>query len=48
MQSRAGSLASLTKKNIKQLSKGTQVIADSMVLMQEEMSRLRNAIEAFT
>jgi hypothetical protein len=46
MQIHRGSPASSLDEQVKQLSKGAQQIAHNMVLMQEEISRLRDAVEA--
>ncbi|KAH5464313.1 hypothetical protein HBI65_251110 [Parastagonospora nodorum] len=48
VQNRASSAARSIDEKIAQLSKGAQQIAHNMVLMQEEMSRLRDAVEATT
>jgi hypothetical protein len=48
IQNRAGSAASSMDEKIEQLSKGAQQIAHNMVLMQEEIGRLRDAVEATT
>jgi hypothetical protein len=48
IQNRAGSSASSLDEKIRQLSKGAQEIAHNMVLMQEEIGRLRDAVEAST
>jgi hypothetical protein len=48
MQNYRGSPASSLDEQVKQLSKGAQEIAHNMVLMQEEISRLRDAVKAST
>ncbi|KAH6511176.1 hypothetical protein HBI81_244480 [Parastagonospora nodorum] len=48
MQRRPGSSASSLDEQVRQLSKGAQQIAHNMVLMQEEIARLRDAVEATT
>jgi hypothetical protein len=48
IQNRACSSASSLDEKIRQLSKGAQEIAHNMVLMQEEIGRLRDAVEAST
>jgi hypothetical protein len=48
MQNYQGSLASSLDEQVKQLSKGAQQIAHNMVLVQEEMSRLRDAVDTLT
>ena len=48
MQIQQGSPTTSLKEQMQQLSKGAQQIAHHMVLMQEEMSRLRDAVEAST
>jgi hypothetical protein len=48
MQNYRGSPASSLDEQVKQLSKGAQQIAHNMVLMQEEIGRLRDAVEAST
>jgi hypothetical protein len=48
MQHYQGSLASLLDEQVKQLSQGAQQIAHSMVLVQEEMGRLRDAVDTLT
>lgn len=48
MQKYQGSPASSLDEQVQQLTKGAQQIAHEMVLMQEEMGRLRNAIKATT
>ncbi|KAH5752156.1 hypothetical protein HBI57_244150 [Parastagonospora nodorum] len=48
MQRRPGSSASSLDEQVRQLSKGAQQIAHNMVLMQEEIGRLRDAVEATT
>jgi hypothetical protein len=46
MQIHQGSPASSLDEQVKQLSKGAQQIAYNIVLMQEEISRLQDAVEA--
>jgi hypothetical protein len=48
IQIHQGSPASSLDEQVKQLAKGAQQIAHNMVLMQEEMGRLRDAVEAST
>jgi hypothetical protein len=48
MQNYQGSLASSLDKQVKQLSKGAQQIAHNMVLVQEEISRLQDAVDTLT
>jgi hypothetical protein len=48
IQIHRGSPASSLDKQVKQLAKGAQQIAHNMVLVQEEISRLRDAVEAST
>jgi len=48
MQKHRGSPASSIDEQVRQLTKGAQQIAHNMVLMQEEMGRLRDAVEAST
>jgi hypothetical protein len=48
IQNRAGSAARSMDEKIEQLSKGAQQIAHNMVLMQEKIDRLRDAVEATT
>ena len=48
MQNYQGSPASSLDKQVKQLSKGAQQIAHNMVLVQEEMGRLRDAVDTLT
>ena len=48
MQNYRGSPASSLDEQVKQLSKGAQQIAHYMVLMQKEIGRLRDAVEAST
>ena len=46
MRNRPGSSGSSLDEQVRQLSKGAQQIAHNMVLMQEEIGRLRDAVEA--
>ena len=48
MQIHRGFPASSLDEQVKQLTKGAQQIAHNMVLMQEEIGRLRDAVEAST
>jgi hypothetical protein len=48
MQNQRGSPASSLDEQVKQLSKGAQQIAYNMVLVQEEMGRLRDAVDTLT
>ena len=48
IQIHQGSSASSLDEQVKQLAKGAQQIAHNMVLMQEEIGRLRDAVEAST
>ncbi|KAG9196117.1 hypothetical protein G6011_01238 [Alternaria panax] len=48
IQNHRGSPASSLDEQVKQLSKGAQQIAHNMVLMQEEMGRLRDAVDTLT
>jgi hypothetical protein len=48
MQNHQGSPASSLDRQVKQLSKGAQQIAHNMVLVQEEMGRLRDAVDTLT
>jgi hypothetical protein len=48
MQIHRGSPASSLDEQVKQLTKGAQQIAHNMVLVQEEIGRLRDAVEAST
>jgi excinuclease UvrABC ATPase subunit len=48
IQNYCRSLASLLDKQVKQLSKGAQQIAYNIVLMQEEIGCLRDAVKALT
>ena len=48
MQNYQGSPASLIDEQVRQLTKGAQQIAHNMVLLQEEVSRLRDAVEVST
>ena len=48
MQNYQGSLASSLDKQVKQLSKGAQQIAYNIVLVQEEIGRLRDAVSTLT
>ncbi|KAI1665351.1 DDE superfamily endonuclease [Pyrenophora tritici-repentis] len=48
MQNYRGSPASSLDEQVKQLSKGAQQIAHNMVLVQEEMGRLRDAVDTLT
>jgi hypothetical protein len=48
MQNHQGSPASSLDKQVRQLSKGAQQIAHNMVLVQEEMGRLRDAVDTLT
>jgi hypothetical protein len=48
MQIHRGSPSSSLDEQVRQLTKGAQQIAHNMVLMQEEMGRLRDAVEAST
>ncbi|KAF7566808.1 hypothetical protein PtrM4_151280 [Pyrenophora tritici-repentis] len=48
MQNHQGSPASSLDEQVKQLSKGAQQIAHNMVLVQEEMGRLRDAVDTLT
>jgi hypothetical protein len=48
MQNYRGSLASLLDKQVRQLSKGAQQMAHNIVLVEEKMSRLQDAIDTLT
>jgi hypothetical protein len=48
MQNHQGSPASSLDEQVKQLSKGAQQIAHNMVLVQEEMGRLQDAVDTLT
>ena len=48
MQNYQGSPASSLDEQVKQLSKGAQQIAYNMVLMREDVSRLRDAVDTLT
>jgi hypothetical protein len=48
LQRHAGSSASSLNEEVQQLSKGAQEIAHTMVLMQEEIGRLQDTVEAST
>jgi hypothetical protein len=48
VQNYRGSLASLLDEQVKQLSKGAQQIAYNIVLVQEEIGRLRDAADTLT
>ena len=48
LQKYRGSPASSIDEQVRQLTKGAQQIAYNMVLVQEEMGQLRDAIEALT
>jgi hypothetical protein len=48
MQNYRGSPASLLDKQVRQLSKGAQQMAHNMVLVEEKMSRLQDAIDTLT
>jgi hypothetical protein len=48
IQRRAGSSSSSLDEQVRQLSKGAQQIAHNMVLLQEQVGRLQDAIEAST
>jgi hypothetical protein len=48
MQNHRGSPASLLDKQVRQLSKGAQQMAHNMVLVEEKMSRLQDAIDTLT
>jgi hypothetical protein len=48
VQNYRGSPASSLDEQVKQLSKGAQQIAHNMVLVQEEMGRLRDAVDTLT
>jgi hypothetical protein len=48
MQNYQGSPASSLDRQVKQLSKGAQQIAYNMVLVQEEIGRLRDAVDTLT
>jgi adenosyl cobinamide kinase/adenosyl cobinamide phosphate guanylyltransferase len=48
MQNHQGSPASSLDKQVKQLSKGAQQIAHNMVLVQEEIGCLQDAVDTLT
>jgi hypothetical protein len=48
IQRRAGSSSSSLDEQVRQLSKGAQQIAHNMVLLQEQVGRLQDAVEAST
>jgi hypothetical protein len=48
VQNYRGSLASSLDEQVKQLSKGAQQIAHNIVLVQEEIGRLRDAVDTLT
>lgn len=48
MQRRAGSSSSSLDEQVRQLSKGAQQIAHNIVLLQEQVGRLQDAVEAST